>query len=215
MMRQRARVEPTLRAMRLADVDAILALEREAFPEIPDERLWTRAQVESHIRTFPEAQWVVEKDGAVLGSCMNMLTTWERATTQHRWRDITGGGTISTHRPDGDTLYGTEIMVSPRARRMGLGRRMFERRFAFVVERGLRGFVTGGRLPGYATHRERMPPQEYIEAVARDEMTDPVLTPELRWGLVPIGIFAGYMMDPASCHYATIVAWENPERAAG
>ena len=211
-MRQSARLDARLRGMRLEDVDAILAMEREAFPDIPDERLWTRGQVEGHVRGFPEGQWVVEKDGRILGSCMNMLTRWERATSQHRWRDITGSGTISTHDPAGDTLYGTEIMVSPRARRMGLGRRMFERRFSFVVERGLRAFATGGRLPGYRAHKDRMLPQEYVEAVVRGDLSDPVLTPELKWGCTPIGVFGGYLMDPASCHYATIVVWENPER---
>ena len=207
-----ATAQGALREMRMSDVDAILQLEREAFPDIPDERLWQRHQVESHIRTFPEGQWVVERDGVILGSCMNMRTSWERATTQHRWREITAMGTIDTHDPHGDTLYGVEIMVSPRARRMGLGRRMFERRFAYVVEHGLRGFVTGGRLPGYCEHRERLVPQEYIEAVMHGELTDPVLTPELKWGCTPIGVFAGYIMDPASCHYATVVVWENPER---
>lgn len=141
-----------------------------------------------------------------------MLTSWERATTQHRWRDITGRGTLSTHEPAGDTLYGTEIMVHPEARRMGLGRRLFERRFRFVAENGLRAFVTGGRLPGYSGNAERMLPQEYVEAVTRGDLTDPVLTPEIKWGLTPRGVLAGYIVDPPSWHYATMVVWENPQR---
>lgn len=198
--------------MTLRDVDAILAMEREAFPDIPDDRLWKHEQVAAHVQRFPEGQWVIERDGAILGSCMNMRTSWQKATSQHRWREITGDGMLTTHEPRGDTLYGTEIMVSPRARRMGLGRRLFEKRFAYVSEHGLRGFVTGGRLPGYCQHRGSLAPQEYIEAVTRGELTDPVLTPELKWGCTPMGLFAGYIMDPPSCHYATIVVWENPER---
>lgn len=212
--RQGARVDARLRPMRMTDVDGILAMEREAFPDIPEERLWLREQVEAHIRVFPEGQWVVERDGLLLGSCMNMRTSWERATAQHRWREITANGSLATHDPQGDTLYGTEIMVSPRARRMGLGRRLFEQRYRFVVDHGLRAFVTGGRLPGYGQHLDRLVPQEYIEAVQRGDLTDPVLTPELKWGCTPIGVFAGYIVDPASCHYATIVVWENPEERA-
>lgn len=205
---------PVVRQMRADDVDAIMALAREAFAGIPDERLWKPEQLHAHLARFPEGQWVVERDGGVVASCTNMLTTWERATRQHRWTEITAGGTLATHDPHGDTLYGTEIMVSPKARRMGLGRRLYERRYRFVVEHGLRGFATGGRLPGYRAHVDRMTPHEYIEKVKLGDLDDGTLTPQLKWGLTPIGLFAGYMMDPPSCHYASMVVWENPEYAS-
>lgn len=208
----RASLEPSVREMRLDDATAILELERVAFPDIPHDRLWRRHQVEAHVHRYPDGQWVVERDGRVLGSAMNMRTTWERATGHHRWREITGDGTLATHLPDGEILYGTEIMVHPHARRMGLGRRLFERRFRHVLDHGLRAFVTGGRLPGYRHHADRMVPQEYVAAVQLGDLTDPVLTPQLKWGLTPLGILGGYIMDPSSCHYATLVTWENPER---
>lgn len=211
--RAQAITQGVVREMTSADVDAIMELEREAFHDIPEDRLWKRRQVAAHIERFPEGQWVVEQDGRIFGSCMNMRTTWERATAQHRWREITGDGMLSTHEPHGDTLYGTEIMVSPRARRMGIGRRLLERRVGYIVEHGMRAFVTGGRLPGYHEHVGRLVPQEYVDAVRSGALTDPVLTPQIRWGGAPIGILGGYLMDPPSCHYATIVVWENPERA--
>lgn len=194
------------------DLDDILAMERVAFPRIPEERLWKREQVIAHLGVFPEGQWVVDRGGRVVASCTNMLTRWERATSPHTWHEITGGGTLSEHEPGGDILYGTEIMVHPDARRQGLGRALFEQRFAFVRERGLRAFVTGGRLPGYREHADRMTPWQYVQTVVRGAMTDPVLTPELRWGLTPIDVLCGYMVDPPSLHHATLVAWENPER---
>lgn len=208
--RQRTIQKPALRPMTLADVQTILDMERAAFPDIPDERLWKREQVAGHIERFPEGQWVVERSGVVLGSCMNLRTTWERATSHHSWHDITGGGRLTTHVPDGDVLYGTEIMVHPQARRMGIGRQLFNRRFGYVVERGLRAFVTGGRLPGYRAMIDRYKPWDYVEAVVRGDVTDAVLTPELRWGLTPLDVMCGYMMDPPSAHHATLVAWVNP-----
>lgn len=211
-MTPRATLALPLRQMREPDVDAVLALERLCFASIPEERRLSGRQVRAHVRVFPEGQWVVEDKGEVVASCLNMRTTWSKATRQHRWREVTGDGLLTTHDPDGDVLYGNEIMVHPRARRLGLGRRLFERRFAYVVEHGLRAFVTGGRLPGYARHADRMVPQEYVEAVQRGDLTDPVLTPELKWGLTPMGVLAGYLMDPDSWHYATLVVWENPAR---
>lgn len=203
---------PAVRAMTPADVEAVLEMERLAFPEMPNERLWTRAQVVAHLEVFPEGQWVAEKDGRVLGSCMNMLSSWARAAASHTWADITGGGLLRAHDPQGDVLYGTEIMVHPDARRQGVGRLLFGRRFSTVVERGLRAFVTGGRLPGYHQHAPRHKCRDYVAAVVRGDLTDPVLTPELKWGLTPRGVLCDYLFDPPSLHHATLVAWENPDR---
>ena len=204
----------TLRLMRADDVDAIMALAREAFAGIPEDRLWKPEQILAHVERFPDGQWVVERRGEILGSATNLRTSWQKATTQHRWTEITGGGTLRTHDPEGDTLYGTEVMVSPRARKLGIGRRLLEARYRYVVDQGMRAFASGGRLPGFCEHRERMGPHEYLEKVKLGDLTDPVLTPQLKWGLTPIGVFAGYLMDPPSCHYASIIVWENPEYAA-
>ena len=203
---------PRLRRMGHTDLEAVLEMERLAFPRIPEERHWKPEQVLGHIERFPDGQWVAERDGRILGSCMNMRTTWERATQQHTWHEITGGGTLRAHVPDGDVLYGTEIMVHPDARRQGIGRLLFNERYDYVRRNGLRAFVTGGRLPGYAAHAQQLTPARYVDAVKRGELTDPVLTPELRWGLQPMGVLCGYMTDPPSLHHATLVAWENPER---
>ena len=209
--RARQRVEPALRPMRRDDLEAILEMERLSFEGIPPERQWTRGQVLAHVERFPEGQWVAELDGRVVGSCTNMLTTWERAMRPHTWHEITGGGLLRAHDPGGDVLYGTEIMVHPDARRRGIGRRLFERRYRFVVDRGLRAFVTGGRLPGYHQHAARMKCRDYVAAVARDDLVDPVLTADIRWGAEPRGVLCDYMLDPDSLHHAALVVWENPE----
>lgn len=208
---RQARQASTIRAMREDDLDAILEMERISFPGIPPDHQWKPDQVLAHVRRFPEAQWIAERDGRVVGSCMNMRTTWARATAPHTWHGITGGGRLREHVPDGDVLYGTEIMVHPDARRQGVGRRLFEHRFAFVVEHRLRAFVTGGRLPGYGAHAERYTCDQYVRRVAHDELIDPVLTADVRWGLEPRGVLCGYMHDPPSLHHASLLVWENPQ----
>lgn len=207
----RAAVVPRIRQMRLEDVEAILEMGRLAFADIPGERHWKPEQVEAHVRVFPEGQFVAEADGRIVGSCMNMLTSYSTAMRPHTWREITGRGSLKPHAPTGSVLYGTEVMVHPHARRMGIGRRLFNARFQFVRDNELRAFVTGGRLPGYAEKAEELTPWEYIQAVVRGDFTDPVLTPELRWGLEPRGVLCGYMHDPPSLHHATLAVWENPE----
>lgn len=164
----RAHAEPQIREMTLRDLDAVHELERLAFASIPESRLWKPWQLQGHVETFPEGQWVVELDGRIVASCTNLRTTYEKATAPHTWHGITGDGRLATHDPTGDVLYGTEIMVHPDARRRGIGRRLFERRFRFVVDHGMRAFVTGGRLPGYAEHAQTHTAWGYIQAVARE-----------------------------------------------
>ncbi|HWG89412.1 MAG TPA: GNAT family N-acetyltransferase [Candidatus Thermoplasmatota archaeon] len=200
-----------LRRMTYDDVDAIEQLERLAFQGIPDDHLWKRGQVEAHLDRFPEGQWVAELDGEVVGSCTNLRIPYEVAVAPHTWHQITGGGYLATHDPEGDALYGTEIMVHPGIRRMGIGRKLFQRRFQYVMEEGLRAFVTGGRLPGYGEYVREMRPHEYVERVQHEELTDPVLTPDLKWGCTPIGILGNYITDPDSAHYACLIEWVNPE----
>lgn len=191
----------------------IMALERACFPDSPPGTLWTREQLLAHLRRFPEGQFGMAHDGRLVGTCTNMLTQRSEALAPHTWHQITGNGLLTTHRPDGDVLYGTEIMVDPGARRMGIGRALFNRRFRFVVEHGLRAFVTGGRIPGYRDHADELTPQEYVDLVARGDLTDPVLTPDLKWGCVSRGVLPRYIADPPSLGYATLLVWENPERA--
>lgn len=146
---------------------------------------------------------------------MYIRTTWARATRPHTRMEVTGGGRLLAHDPEGDVLYGTEIMVHPDARGRGLGRLMLGRRFSYVVENRVRAFVTGGRLPGYAEKAAAWKCRDYVRAVVRGDLADPVVTAQLRWGLTPIGVLCGYMMDPPSLHHATLVCWANPGHPHG
>src|SRR5262249_9948429 len=69
-----------------------------------------------HVRVFPEAQFIAldRSTNQVVGLTVGMRTRHDPA---HRhldsWWDAIGKGTLSTHIPDGDWMYGVESCVHP------------------------------------------------------------------------------------------------------
>ncbi len=83
----------------------------------------------------------------------------------HNWKEISDNGYIRNHDPEGDTLYGMEIMVHPDYRGMKLARRLYDARKELVAENNLYRIIIGGRIPGYGEHANEMTAREYVEAV--------------------------------------------------
>lgn len=200
------RPEPLLRRMTLADVPAVHALARACFPHLPS----TRDMIEAHVRRFPGGQLVAEREGRVVGSATSLLLPHTEALGPHTWWGITGGGRLTTHDPEGDVLYGTEMMVHPQARRGGIARLLYQARREVIAARGLRAFVAGGCIPGYASHAARLTAEEYVREVVEGRLADPTLTPQLRAGLRVAAVLEDYLWDPGSLDHATLLVWDNP-----
>ena len=68
----------------------------------------------------------------------------------------------------------------------------------------------GGRMPGYHRHAHQMSAAEYLDAVVRGDLKDPVITFLLRCGRTPVGVAADYLEDEESCNYGALMEWKNP-----
>lgn len=195
-----------------ADIPQLIEIQRECFPPpYPPEQLWTPAQLESHLRYFPEGQLCAELDGRLVASCTNLIIRFDPRHAQHTWAEVTANGTIATHDPAGDSLYGVDIAVRPAFRGQGIARRLYQARFDLVRRLGLRRFLAAGRMPGYHRYADTMTPEAYAERVIAGELTDPVLTPQLRAGLRPVQVLREYLPDEESCNCALLLEWRNPE----
>ena len=102
-----------VRPLRLEDYDQLVELEKKCFPGM---LTWKKEQVENHIKTFPEGQLVVEYKGRIVASSSSLIIDFDEYLEGHSWHEISDSGYISNHSPEGDTLYGIEIMVDPEFR---------------------------------------------------------------------------------------------------
>ncbi|MFC0215567.1 GNAT family N-acetyltransferase [Paenibacillus chartarius] len=206
-------VPVTIRRYTESDFEALIDVQREAFPPpFPSELWWNREQLSHHVRLFPEGALCVELDGSgeIVGSMTGLIVGFDPAHPQHTWEEVTDSGYIRNHRPDGDTLYVVDICVKPAYRKLGLGKWLMFSMYEVVVQLGLRRLLGGGRLPGYGKVAGEMTAVQYVEKVLAGELRDPVMTFLLRCGRLPVAVVPGYLEDEESRGYAALMEWRNP-----
>lgn len=192
-----------------ADYPALLAVQRACFPPpFPEALLWSRAQVDSHCRIFPDGAMCAVDDGELCGSSTAQIIRFDPAHPQHTWAEVSADGFITGHDPHGDTLYGIDIAVRPESRGRGIARALYQARYALVRRLGLKRFLAGSRISGYRAHSASLSPEDYAREVVAGRLCDPVITPQLKSGLRPCGIVRGYLPDHDSCDNALLMAWE-------
>lgn len=191
------------------DYDRLIALEKTCFPGM---RPWTTEQYRAMLERFPEGQIGIEVDGELIASSSSLIVDYDLYSDWHDWQTISSGGTIANHDPEGDMLYGIEIMVHPDYRGMKLARRLYSARKELVRELNLKGIVIGGRIPGFAAHASEMTPHEYVQKVQDKQLFDPVLTTHLANGFELKRLLKDYLpSDEDSAGWATHMEWTNLE----
>ncbi len=198
-----------VRNTRPDDFEGIRALTREVYKESPP---WSEKQLESHLDVFPEGQWVaVDERERVVGMAASLIVCFREYEHCANWAAFTDRGRFTNHDPEGRTLYGAEVMVSPSIQRAGIGSKLYAARRALVQEKGLLRIVAGARLRGYHRHAARLDPEAYVAGVVAGELKDPTLTFQLRHGFKVFGVVPGYLAnDPESLGYAALIEWQNP-----
>lgn len=196
-----------LRPMTIDDFDAIVALQLKCFPGM---KPWAREQIASQLAIFAPGQMVIEVDGRIVGSSSSLVVDSSSHDEWHNWQLSTDNGYIRNHDPDGDMLYGIEIMVDPDYRGLKIARRLYNARKDLAKRHNLKGILIGGRIPGYGRHAAAMTATEYVERVISKALVDPVLTPQLSNGFVLKGLIPNYFpSDSESRGYATYLQWTN------
>jgi len=201
-----------LRPVRIEDFDQLVALQLLCFPGM---QTWGRDHIESQLEVFPEGQFCIEYEGAVVASCSTLMLDYDDYEDWHDWAAVADRGYIRNHDPEGDTLYGIEIMVHPDFRGMRLARRLYDARKDLARHLNAGRIIIGGRIPGYGAHADKMTAREYVEQVIDRKLTDPVLTAQLANGFVLKQLVPEYYpSDDASRGYATFLDWINLDYVA-
>lgn len=196
-----------VRKIRADDFKQIVKLQKKCFPGM---LAWNREQFDSQLAIFPEGQFCVEYDGEVVASATSLIVDFDLYSEWHNWKEISDNGFIRNHDPNGDTLYGIEIMVHPEYRGMKLARRLYEARKNLVREKNLKSIVIGGRIPNFHKYADKMNAHEYAENVEDKTIFDPVLTAQLANGFELKQLIPDYLpSDEDSGGWATYLEWTN------
>ena len=212
---QRKPVKLRIRNYRHDDFPELIDIQRECFPPpFPSELWWNEKQLDHHVRLFPEGALCVEIGDRLVGSITGLIVQMHSDDLDHSWEEVTDAGYIRNHNPEGNTLYIVDISVRPAFRKLGIGKQLMQSMYETVVQLGLDRLLGGGRMSGYHRYAEKMSAEQYLDAVIRGELGDPVISFLLRCGRTPIGVAANYLEDEESCNYAALMEWRNPFRQA-
>ena len=192
---------------------ALERLQLECFPTLARHELMREEHFLSHYQIFPEGDFValeVTPEGErVVGLGSGFLTDFDFENSNHTFKEVIAEGYYTNHNPNGAWYYGADISVHPVFQGRGVGKKLYEARKDLVRERGLKGIVAGGVLPGYAAHKDRLSVPNYVQKVVAGELFDPTLSFQLRNGFEVRGLLEGYLEDEASDNWATLIVWEN------
>ncbi|MGH7295258.1 MAG: GNAT family N-acetyltransferase [Polyangiaceae bacterium] len=211
------KLELSIRPATLEDVPRLVAMNHAAYPELVEANVvWSEEQLRAHLARFPEGQLVAtRRDGAgreeILGAISTFIVPPGRdPMAQHTWLDITDDGTFASHDPRGDTLYLADVYVDPAGWGKGVSERLYAALKDTCVALGLRRVVAGGRLWGFHEYAGVLTAREYVERALHGEIRDRVLGSQLKAGFAVRGILEGYLRDPRSGDYATLLEWVAP-----
>jgi len=196
-----------IRLINIKDYDQIMHLQLKCFPTM---KPWTKEQIQSQISIFPEGQLCIEHKKKIIASSASLIVDIEIYDKEHKWYEISDHGYIKNHNPEGDTLYGIEIMVAPEYQGNGLSRKLYDARKELVNRYNLRRIVLGGRIPGFINYQDKLSVDEYIKQVTDKILFDPVLSIQIANGFVIKRIIEKYLeMDEDSLGFATFLEWTN------
>ena len=125
----------------------------------PNETPWRPEQLASHLRVFPEGQFVaLEREGdRVVGMSANLILRWARYDEFDSWEDFTADGMFTNHDPvHGRTMYGAEAIVDPTLQGHGIGGKLYATRRELIERLGIPRIRGGARLRSYHIYADRM-----------------------------------------------------------
>ena len=190
---------------------ALAQLQKDCFPSLGEDEWMTEEHYLSHCRIFPQGDFVALEGEKVVGAGAGFFTNFDFEHPNHRFMEMIGNGHHSTHNPDGEWYYGSDISVHPDYRGRGIGGMLYAARQGLVREYKRKGIVAGGTIPGYIHYKGKLNVPQYVEKVVAGEIFDPTLSFQLRNGFEVRGLIENYIEDAASDNWATLIVWENKE----
>lgn len=171
---------------------------------------WPKHTIDKLIQEFPDGQIAIEDDGVLVGVALTVQVDYDEFSNPHKYDDLIGHREIILNDPEGDAMYGLDVLIHPDYRGYRLGRRLYEARKELCRSLNLRAILAGGRIPEYHQHASELTPAQYIEKVSRKEIYDPILSFQLANDFQVKRLLRKYLPeDEQSRGYATLLEWNN------
>lgn len=205
----------TIRQTTERDISSLCLVEQAAWSgEVPRDFLFTKVHFSSHLKLFPEGQFVAELDGRVVAYLtLQRLTASLETLSQvvKSWLETTGNGFITTHDPNGNVMFGVSMGALPE--QLGAGIQLVDRGIELMMELGCDfGFLVG-RMPGYDEHANDMSPKDYVNATNDEgKPLDPQIRMYTGEGLEIGGLVPNYIRDPRSHNFGVLLIIDNPNK---
>jgi hypothetical protein len=203
--------EYRIRCMCDADFAAIQDIGRQVYPH---DEPYSDAELAEHNAVFPQGQFVAEHlpTASVAGVHFTLRLQFEDFHIDDPWDVLTDHGLFDDHNPNGHTLYGADVFVSPAHQHHGLAHALTDATRALVVEENLWRMVGGSRLPGYGKVAATVSAETYVAEVVAGKRADPVLSVHIKDGWSVVKPIRGYLQhDPESANWAAVIQWINPK----
>jgi GNAT superfamily N-acetyltransferase len=188
-------------------IPQLVELQIVCYPSLADTSRFKAPHFESHLRVFPEGQWVALDGERVVGMSAGFLYPFDFDHPHHSFDEIIDYGFFTRHDPRGQYFYGADVSVHPEYRGRGIARCLYDARKALVRQRGLQGIVTGAMIPGFAYYKATMNAQTYVEHVVAGKIFDPTLSVQLRQGFRTHGLLPNYLPDSATDGWSVLIEW--------
>ena len=171
---------------------------------------WPKHTIDKLIQEFPDGQIAIEDDGVLVGVALTVQVDYDEFSNPHKYDDLIGHREIILNNPEGDAMYGLDVLIHPDYRGYRLGRRLYEARKELCRSLNLRAILAGGRIPEYHQHASELTPAQYIDKVSRKEIYDPILSFQLANDFQVKRLLRKYLPeDEQSRGYATLLEWNN------
>ncbi|HSJ28920.1 MAG TPA: GNAT family N-acetyltransferase [Acidimicrobiia bacterium] len=198
-----------IRRLAVSDREAAAEIAVLSYPFLDPSLRLSEEDVDEHVAVFPEGAFAAELDGRLVGVAVGWTMDFDLDDPMHRLHDVMEP---DCHDPHGAWYYGLDISVHPEARGLGIGRRLYDARKAFIRRTRRRGMLAGGMIPGYRAVQHELSPAEYVAQVVAGERRDPTLSFQLSNGFVVRGLLPNYVVGTAGRGVATLLVWEAEQQ---
>ena len=115
-----------LRNISPGDHNALERLENDVLSDLGG--AWPLETINGLLEAFPEGQFCIEDNGRIVAAALTVRVNYNRFSIPHQYSDLVSKDLTIHFDPNGDALYGIDVMVDPEYRGYRFGRRLYDAR---------------------------------------------------------------------------------------